>query len=311
MLRLQGFKGDFFSIGKKFKGKFKAVFLFFTMRKFKVFWNAKLQDIYSVGGKKIIAIFKGKNLSLFCFSICKKIPADGLGRGGKHPGRCLAQGSWIKTQVWSPKSRREGLRPPPGSYEHRERLNFFDLVKALEDLERRGGQSQSCARGFGPVPAAPHPAPPALGGHICLRWGIWGKSVRKRGFWAVQIWIHLPVHRSFKGDRAKLQPPSTINIINVVIVKFQSWHSSFEAHGAGLMPWGLVPEHLFPLWSLDFPRNPQHPLAQDLFLPKKSCWRRRRDEKSGFSQLLGMHRVVETVESFIDATCIINQLYYE
>lgn len=42
----------------------------------------------------------------------QKNPSRWAGAGGKHPGRCLAQGSWIKTQVWSPESRREGLRPP-------------------------------------------------------------------------------------------------------------------------------------------------------------------------------------------------------
>lgn len=37
MLRLQGFKGDFFSIGKKFKGKFKAGFFFLSQENLKYF----------------------------------------------------------------------------------------------------------------------------------------------------------------------------------------------------------------------------------------------------------------------------------
>lgn len=89
--------------------------------------------------------------------------------GGKTPGQVFSSGQLDKNPGLEPREQAGGAEAPPGSYEHRERLNFFDLVKALEDLEQRGGQSQSCARGFGPVPAAPHPAPPALGGHICLR----------------------------------------------------------------------------------------------------------------------------------------------
>lgn len=37
MLRLQGFKGDFFFIGNKFKAKLKAVSKFFVTGKFKIF----------------------------------------------------------------------------------------------------------------------------------------------------------------------------------------------------------------------------------------------------------------------------------